>query len=370
MALTNCLLANIGTPLMWAGMFHLLFGNALIGIFEGLLLARLFRVQHAHAILSMCLANYASMAIGVLGLGLKHVGFSSTLDWDVTILNAKGVLLIALVICILLSAAFEWPFCYFALRGRSHRVRDSVAGSLVVQLASYAILVPLYLVVSPVNVLTSLSVVSPSTIATSTSADVYFIGRDDGDLHRVSLDGTDAARVAQAGLHDRFAQLFLARSRSADTYDLGIRWGPEPCEERIVAGDILPANARIGDAAGDRNTPRDGWLAFGRAVNLQDADQPQWEVNAGAWAAEGLHATQAATHRDVHVALETPFLAWYSRCPSVLPNDLVVYQLDDQIVLLDLNTRRIALLARGRSPLVVLRTPAPEGPTGTPSPTQ
>lgn len=36
---TTVVLANAGTPLMWAGMLHLVIGNAIIGIAEGALLA-------------------------------------------------------------------------------------------------------------------------------------------------------------------------------------------------------------------------------------------------------------------------------------------------------------------------------------------
>jgi len=31
--------ADAGTPLMWAGLFHLFIGNAIIGVVEGLILA-------------------------------------------------------------------------------------------------------------------------------------------------------------------------------------------------------------------------------------------------------------------------------------------------------------------------------------------
>lgn len=350
---------------MWAGLFHLLFGNALIGIFEGLLLARLFRVRRVRAILAMCLANYASMAIGVWGLGLKHVGFRSILDWDVSILNAKGVLLIALGICILLSAAFEWPFCYFALRGRPRRLRDSVAGALAVQLASYAVLVPLYFMVSPVSVLTRLSVAPASQIAVGTTAAVYYIGRDDGDVHRVGLDGANERKIAQAGIHDRHANLYLAPAPEEAALDLGIRWGPAAAEARIVAAAALPADARVGIEPMDQDSAGDGWYEFQRAVDLQPTSAPHWKVSTGGWAAEGLHATHDSTHQNVHVALETPFLSWFSTNASVLPGDLVVYQLGDQIVLLDLTARRIALLARGRSPLVVLHPAGPGESIGT-----
>ena len=37
---TTLVLANEGMPLMWAGMLHLVIGNAIIGIAEGALLAR------------------------------------------------------------------------------------------------------------------------------------------------------------------------------------------------------------------------------------------------------------------------------------------------------------------------------------------
>ena len=45
---------------------------------------------------------------------------------------------------------------------------------------------------------------------------------------------------------------------------------------------------------------------------------------------------------------------------EVLPGDLVVYQLGEQIVVLDLNHRQLGLLALGRSPVVALRA-KPQG---------
>ena len=67
-------LADAGTPLMWAGMLHLVFGNALIGIGEGMLLAFLFHLKRWKCILAMIAANYFSAWVGdvfVLGYALK-----------------------------------------------------------------------------------------------------------------------------------------------------------------------------------------------------------------------------------------------------------------------------------------------------------
>lgn len=57
--------------------------------------------------------------------------------------------------------------------------------------------------------------------------------------------------------------------------------------------------------------------------------------------------------------MECPFVIWYSRNAVTLPHGQVVYQAGEQIVLLDLATRRIALLAIGQGPVVELDPPAP-----------
>jgi hypothetical protein len=58
--------ANGGTPLMWTTSLHLFFGNALIGLGEGILLARLFSLPERKCIATMVVANYASAWLGVL----------------------------------------------------------------------------------------------------------------------------------------------------------------------------------------------------------------------------------------------------------------------------------------------------------------
>jgi hypothetical protein len=43
--ITKNAFADAGTPLMWAGMLHLVVGNAFIGVIEGLLIASIFNVR-------------------------------------------------------------------------------------------------------------------------------------------------------------------------------------------------------------------------------------------------------------------------------------------------------------------------------------
>ena len=51
---------------------------------------------------------------------------------------------------------------------------------------------------------------------------------------------------------------------------------------------------------------------------------------------------------------KTPYLWWQTCYATVLPGDRVIYQLADQVVLLDLNLRKICLIALGRGPVVTL----------------
>lgn len=59
-------LANAGTPLMWAGISHLLLGNAIIGSVEAFLLTKLFRTRKWPSVWLLYAANYISAWVGAL----------------------------------------------------------------------------------------------------------------------------------------------------------------------------------------------------------------------------------------------------------------------------------------------------------------
>lgn len=58
-------LADVGTPLVWANTFHLLLGNALLGLFEGWILSRVFALPLRRCVILLVLANYISAWTGV-----------------------------------------------------------------------------------------------------------------------------------------------------------------------------------------------------------------------------------------------------------------------------------------------------------------
>ena len=70
------------------------------------------------------------------------------------------------------------------------------------------------------------------------------------------------------------------------------------------------------------------------------------------WPAEGLYAW--VDGRLYNLALETPFVAAAWRDPTLLPKGFLVVGLGEKVVLLNLRTRELAVLATGSGPAVLL----------------
>ena len=86
-------------------------------------------------------------------------------------------------------------------------------------------------------------------------------------------------------------------------------------------------------------------------------------VAVGTFAAEGVAWREVSGNRQntLRLALETPFLALRPSSATLVGNDLLIYGYVDsfhvdyrRIVVLDLRSRRLGILANGRSPVVVL----------------
>jgi hypothetical protein len=96
-------------------------------------------------------------------------------------------------------------------------------------------------------------------------------------------------------------------------------------------------------------------MNFGQAPRLAEAKTSDWEFSSGFWAGEGIRATNESTGQHVRIAYETMFGQWYMRNATHLPGDLVVFQMGrDQVCVWDVEARKVALLARGRGPVVIV----------------
>ena len=105
LATSTTVLANAGTPLMWAGMLHLVFGNFFIGVGEGLVLAWVFKLRKIAAMALMIAANYASAWFGLSWLQSQ---FTQSLDLE--LYNAWRWVWIMVGVSYLITLVLEWPF--------------------------------------------------------------------------------------------------------------------------------------------------------------------------------------------------------------------------------------------------------------------
>lgn len=346
--------ANAGTPLMWATEFHLLFGNALIGAAEGFLIARFFRASATSTTLAMVLANYFSAWVGFLVLGAISTRVLPELLGDQPLYRAAGVLGLVLGASFLVSVLCELPFCWFCLRKAERPWQRAAFASTVVQTASYAVIIPCYLAVGHTSLLFGVEHEASLAFARNTRAWVYFIEPEKGDIARIRPDGTQRQFVMKAGVTNQFARLELLPTRPGEKWDLALVMGRGNPAEAHVTKVLIKMLAKRA-VAEESDFIEDTHLNFGNPVDYRTTAEARWRISLRYWAAGGVRAENPATGERRQFALEVPFIMdWQARNATVLPGELLIYQLGQQIVALDIERRKIGLVAMGRGPVVVL----------------
>ncbi len=349
MTMMSLLFANAGTPLMWAEAFHLLVGNALIGLLEGWLLTRLYNLSAGRTIPLVIVGNYFSMFIGQWSL--KWLASRSE---QVTMLNLTWFLTLTALTFFVATIVLELPFVVAALWKNDRRIRRSLIGSLVAQTVSYGLLFAYYWNASATSILTQANIQRDLAFAADPSHSVLFVGATDRHLYEVKLDGSELRSIDELGRATEYARLFLRQSSDGESLDLCLAdrdANDRPAQVqtlvvRVAVNLPFESSSRFGDDC-------DSWWAFGAALDLRSSDERSYEVETGFWPVEGIVVRPESAGTPLRLALETPFVAWYARCATALPGNQVVFQLNDQIVLLDIESRKLGLIARGYGPLVI-----------------
>jgi hypothetical protein len=341
---------------MWAGMLHLVFGNALIGLGEGLLLARLFSLAKRQSVVwVMIVANYASAWLGGL---LIREAVVQALPLDLN--NGWRWFWCMVVLTYVMTLIIEWPFVAWCFRGRKNWLKQTLWASLIIQSVSYIVLFAWYWMASGTSLYTKMEIVAPADLALPASVLVYSIGPVDGNVYKQRLTGSERENIYVLNSKDHNDRLF-ARPSSSDTnhWDLVARLEGEnrryPRFVEVLTNLLI--EAAPDRSSGHTNAPHYNgtWFNFGAVQSLGSATNSRWECWSGFWSVEGLRASDKTTGQLVRFSYETPFGAWRVRNAVHLPSDKVLFQLgDDQICVFDPATRRVALLWHGRGPVAVI----------------
>lgn len=333
--------ADAGTPLMWAGLLHLVLGNAVIGIFEGTVLAWLFKLKTRNCILAMIPANYFSAWIGGVFLNYE---ITTRVPFD--LYNAWHWIWAMVLVTFLLTLVLEWPFVRFCFRGSPDGLKRSLWGNLAVNSLSYALLFAWYWLASGTTLHTKMNVVRPPGITFPQGGTVYFISETNG----VCTFDFSSRRTQEVYplTTDRDDRLFLQASASNTN-----NWDILDSTGKILVSSNLPVLATTWWRDNPPNSIEGTEFNFGEAAQL--AAGSDWNFRTGFWPIEGFRGINKHTGEQFHFSLETPFVSWTARNATHLPGDYVVFQLgENQICLFETATKKVALLARGQGPVVVL----------------
>jgi hypothetical protein len=369
MLIPGVALANVGTPLMWGGAIRLFCVNIVIGIGEGLVIWIFLRTRFWKTLGIMILANYLSWIVGEVILLPFLAQAGKRLLGEQPLYHVWEFMRYVLAVAFGMSVLLEWPFCFWALNQKRHRIIKSILVILNVNVASYAFLIHFYLGLSGTTVLTKLTQDPSLSFAATPKAWIYFLALNEGGLCRIRIDGTEQQRILDyQGIVDcgyektkrnPVSSITLeVRSSEQDGYWDLCFWIEKPQRAKLLLkAFIAKSNAPViedNSVANDPNRPANilHVKANYRPIDPVYLTSSSWDVHVGGWAYEGLTAIKEQITKQY--AIELPFMTWHSRYPTVLPDSQVVYQLGDQIVLLDLEKDLIGVIARGYSPVVVL----------------
>ena len=350
--------ANAGTPLMWAGMLHLAFGNLLIGVAEGWMLARWFGASRTRATAAMVAANYLS---AWLGLFILQSSPATSLPVDLNNGWHWYWAMVAGTYCVTLL--IEFPFILWILKSSQRLLSKAVKASLAVQATSYLALFGWYWMAGHMSLYTSGHIVDPRALNLPKDVVIWFINPDDGAVHRRTLGQPAATKVFDLASTNRNDRILVQPSASGvGRWDVAARLetgsSRNPAFVSIATNlDLMVAADPSQDGASASPAPNT-WFNFGRVPVLGGATNGHWSYSTDFWAAGGLRVRNDASKSSARFAFETPFASWYFRNAVQLPNDQVIFQLGhDQICAFDPTTRSFAFLFRGRGPTVVIEKP-------------
>lgn len=334
--------ADAGTSLMWLGVGHLVFGNLIIGVGEGLLAARWMKLRTLRTVGFFILANYLSMIAGLCLLTALNERLQDSFPKAVLVYG--GVLLILLgFLSWLLSVVIEWPFCLWAIRKAEHRICRATILSLVVQTASYAILVPVYRSASTISLYTNGRMLPDTSFTANPKAELYYVETATRDIWSTHLDGSGKYRIAEHVVPDRFSSLFLKPAVATAKAELWVGHGIDAAKllDGVEASASVVRRSSLTESYG-----------MWRLLDLRSEDQRAWTVTGfGGWPVPGFGVQ--GPESEYRLALETPFLSAWWRNVTILPNDEAVAELNDAIVLVHLPSRRVGFLTKGEAPVVV-----------------
>ncbi len=346
--------ANAGTALFRTTLLYLFIGNAIIGIIEGLLIAKIYHLEKIRSVPVMIVANYFSFIAGycliyLSGLTLYLSGnpASRFLSIPVNIYNVLDIVIFLSVIMFLITVIIEARFCYMLFRKSDHAVRKSLTASFIAQTVSYSILFVLFYCSSHISLISQTEVVRSETDGSQGTALIFFISPEDGDVYSIQSDGSNLKKLIEHDIKESESMLFVRCEQGQENRELWVNdVYPNKHNETLLLRNFQYETSCLEQ---DETSVRK-FSSEGEALYLEKSD---YKVETGYWPSQGL-SVESDDGPVLRLALETPFIQWPARNATVISGDRVIFQMGDQILILDMNKKTLRLITMGRGPLVAI----------------
>jgi hypothetical protein len=238
---------------------------------------------------------------------------------------------------LVVSLLIEWPFFSKSIKDKPLS-REGLFVCTACNLASYAAGLVLMAVTGMTSLLTHASIQPAGAIAASPYAYVYYL---DGDrIRAVATNGYNLGLVASAPKGTDLISVENAPNGDVKLYPIhsGKRGAP------------IKNFGRRAVTASYQTKDRAEWAFMPRYFD--NPEYRRYAVSCGLDAFEGMSVR--TPDRLYKLAIDSMPLSWKWSQVTVLPNHQAVAQLGPQIVLVDLESGEIGVLARGASPTAVV----------------
>jgi len=327
---------------MWATMSHLLLGNIALGIFEGALLVRFFKAPKAKSIGLLIGANYLSSAAGMAALAA-----SVELRKSLNIENIQFWFWIAVLAAFVMTVVIEFPFILWVFREQANRLRNSIRATLLIHIISYPLLFGWYLLPSRASIITRAEIVPVESLDLPKGHQLYYISEEGDCIIRSDLFGDEKDVLSRVDARDPNDRLMAKKSDNG--YDLYLNFDDDKKQSQQLL--LSKGFSELAPTSDVPRTQGGSWFNFGDVPKIAESE---WTYRTGFWALEGIRG-ESSENQTFRYAMEMPLAMWEIRNATHLEGDYVVFQLGrNQICILQPQLKKIALIARGKGPVVVV----------------
>ena len=308
---------------------HVLVGGAVVGLFQGLMLARFWGVSRRRALVQMVAACYGSML-----LVLPSAVFLVDRYVPLALLSTVAPWLYAAVF--VATLLIQWPFVRGAMRPRSRVATKSALACTILNALSFSMLFALYASTCNIGIL-RLQLVPAADVAWQSDPVVFYVDAQHASVMRTRPASMDT-RIAMQ-YHGEQAPMIVGHEGAVDA-----------CLPADSAGrDWTCWGLSPEDAQPHFATPRPREVV---AVDLRTRTSA-WTFESGRQGV-GLRVHEAGDSNWQSVALNAPLIARRVAQITVLPGDQLVLQVGREVCVLDWPKRTLSVLAAGTEPYVLL----------------